>query len=147
MFLFFSGRWLVPAAALLLRHVRLFAAPWTVAHQPPLWDFPGKNTGVGCHFLLQGIFLTEGSNPHVFHLWHWQADSWPTAPPGKPFSLSVHLANSFLSAESAVPSSRKPSLTSSLGAPPSAPPRLCTSLSHNRTPWRIKERVISSVVG
>ena len=29
-----------------------------------LWDFPGKNTGVGCHFLLQGIFLTQGSN-HV----------------------------------------------------------------------------------
>ena len=26
------------------------------------WDFPGKNTGVGCHFLLQGIFSTEGSN-------------------------------------------------------------------------------------
>ena len=26
------------------------------------WDFPGKNTGVGCHFLLQGIFLTQGSN-------------------------------------------------------------------------------------
>ena len=24
------------------------------------WDFPGKNTGVGCHFLLQGIFLTKG---------------------------------------------------------------------------------------
>ena len=27
-----------------------------------LWDFPGMNTGVGCHFLLQGIFLTQGSN-------------------------------------------------------------------------------------
>ena len=27
------------------------------------WDFPGKNTGVGCHSLLQGIFLTQGSNP------------------------------------------------------------------------------------
>ena len=27
------------------------------------WDFPGKNTGVGCHFLLQGIFLTQGSTP------------------------------------------------------------------------------------
>ena len=27
------------------------------------WDFPGKNTGVSCHFLLQGIFLTQGSNP------------------------------------------------------------------------------------
>ena len=29
------------------------------------WDFPGKNTGVGCHFLLQGIFLTQGSNPSL----------------------------------------------------------------------------------
>ena len=26
------------------------------------WDFPGKNVGVGCHFLLQGIFPTQGSN-------------------------------------------------------------------------------------
>ena len=39
------------------------------------WDFPGKNTGVGCHFLLQGIFLTQGSNPRLFHLLHWQAGS------------------------------------------------------------------------
>ena len=31
------------------------------------WDFPGKNTGVGCHFLLQGIFLTQGSNPGLLH--------------------------------------------------------------------------------
>ena len=31
------------------------------------WDFPGKNTGVCCHFLLQGIFLTQGSNPHLLH--------------------------------------------------------------------------------
>ena len=30
-------------------------------------DFPGKNTGVGCHFLLQGIFLTQGSNPCLLH--------------------------------------------------------------------------------
>ena len=29
------------------------------------WDSPGKNTGVGCHFRLQGIFLTQGSNPHL----------------------------------------------------------------------------------
>ena len=27
------------------------------------WDFPGENTGVGCHFLLQEIFPTRGSNP------------------------------------------------------------------------------------
>ena len=38
------------------------------------WDFPGKNTGVGCHLLLQGIFLTQGSN---LRLLHWQVDSLP----------------------------------------------------------------------
>ena len=31
------------------------------------WDFPGKNTGAGCHFLLQGIFLTQGSNSGFQH--------------------------------------------------------------------------------
>ena len=31
------------------------------------WDFPGKNAGVGCHFFLQGIFPTQGSNPHLLH--------------------------------------------------------------------------------
>ena len=46
-------------------------APWT--KEPVrllcLWDFPGKNTEVGCHFLLQGIFLTQGSNQHLVHGW------------------------------------------------------------------------------
>ena len=38
---------------------------WTVKPLRLLcpWDFPGKNTGVSCDFLLQGIFLTQGSNP------------------------------------------------------------------------------------
>ena len=45
---------------------------------------PGENTGVGCHFLLQGIFLTQGSNPHLLHFLHWQMDPLPLAPPGKP---------------------------------------------------------------
>ena len=31
------------------------------------WNSPGKNTGVGCHFLLQGIFPTQGSNPGLPH--------------------------------------------------------------------------------
>ena len=31
------------------------------------WDFPGENTGVGCHFLLQGNFPTQGSKPHLLH--------------------------------------------------------------------------------
>ena len=35
------------------------------------WDFPGKNFGMGCHLLLQGIFPIQGSNPH---LGHWQMD-------------------------------------------------------------------------
>ena len=39
--------------------------PWTVTHQAPLsQDSPGKNTGVGCHFLLQGTFPTQGLNLH-----------------------------------------------------------------------------------
>ena len=48
-----------------LSRARLFATPWTVACTKLLhpWDFPGKSTGVGCHFLLQGIFPTQGSNP------------------------------------------------------------------------------------
>ena len=33
---------------------------------------PGKNTGVGCHILLQGIFLTQGLNLHLLCLLHWQ---------------------------------------------------------------------------
>ena len=41
---------------------------WIVARQaPPPWDSPGKNTGVGCHFLLQRIFPTQGSNPGLPH--------------------------------------------------------------------------------
>ena len=40
--------------------------PWTVACQALCpWYFPGKNTAVGCHFLLQGIFQTQGSNPSL----------------------------------------------------------------------------------
>ena len=41
------------------------------------WDFPGKNTGVGCYALLEGIFLTQESNPHFLCLLHWKADSLP----------------------------------------------------------------------
>ena len=52
-----------------LSHARLFATPRTVACQAPLcpWDSPGKNTGVGCHFFLQGIVPTQESNPGLLH--------------------------------------------------------------------------------
>ena len=50
-----------------------FATPWTLACQAPqIWGSSSKNTGVGCHFPLQEIFLTQGSNPYPLH---WQADS------------------------------------------------------------------------
>ena len=41
------------------------------------WDFLIENTGVGCLFVLQGIFLTQRSNPHLPGRLHWQAGSSP----------------------------------------------------------------------
>ena len=64
--------------------VRLFVSPWTVAGQAPLsWDSPGKDTGVGCHFLFQGIFPTQGSNLCLLRLLHWQLGSLPLVLPGE----------------------------------------------------------------
>ena len=51
------------------------------------WDFPGKNTGVSCHSLLQGIFPTQGSNPGLLHLLRWQAGSLPLRHLGSPLIL------------------------------------------------------------
>ena len=54
-----------------LSHVRFFVTSWTVAARLLCpWDFPGKNTGVGCHFLLQGVFPIPELNPHLLHLLH-----------------------------------------------------------------------------
>ena len=58
-----------------LSHVWLFGTPWTVSLLCP-WNFPGKNTGVGCHFLFQGIFLTQASKTGLLSLLQWQEDSW-----------------------------------------------------------------------
>ena len=69
-----------------ISHVQLFVTLWAVS--PPgssvHGDPPGKNTGVGCHALLQGIFPTQGLNPHLSYLLHWLLYSLPLAPPGKP---------------------------------------------------------------
>ena len=55
----------------------------TIASQVPLSqrDFPGKNTGVDCHLLLQEIFSTQGWNSRLLGFLRWQADSSPLAPP------------------------------------------------------------------
>ena len=55
---------------------------WTVARQVlNPWDSPGKNTGVGCHALLQEIFPTWELNSHLLGILHWQACSLPLVPP------------------------------------------------------------------
>ena len=60
----------------------LFATPWTVASQAALsMGFSGKNTGVGSHSLLQGVFLTQGSNLHLLCLLHSQAALGPARKP------------------------------------------------------------------
>ena len=62
-----------------LSHVRLFGTPMdcSLPGSSVHWDFPSKSTGVGCHFLLQEIFPTQGSNPGLlkcrqtlYHLSH-----------------------------------------------------------------------------
>ena len=50
------------------------------------WDFPGKNTGVGCCFLLQGIFPTQGWNSCLLCLLHQQVGSLPAEPPSTTYS-------------------------------------------------------------
>ena len=100
-----------------LSHVWLFATPWTAACQAPLsMGFSGNNTGVGCHFLLQGIFLTQGSNPGLSHC---RQILLPSEPPGNAkdkttqnikWGLSFHLTpswSSLVSTEKTLEVSRK----------------------------------------
>ena len=49
------------------------------------WNSPGNNIGVGCHALLQGIFLTQWSNLPLLCRLHRQVGSLSPAPPGKPY--------------------------------------------------------------
>ena len=55
------------------------------------WVFPGKNSGVGCHFLLQGIFPTRGWNPHLLQI--LQRILYITEPPGQPEFLCTNVEN------------------------------------------------------
>ena len=63
-------------------HAQLFATLWTIASQALLcMGFPRQEY---CHALPEGIFQTQGLNPHLLHLLHWQVGSLPLVPPGKP---------------------------------------------------------------
>ena len=73
----------------MLSRVRLLVTPWTLAHQTSLsMEFFRQEYGVGCHFLLQGIFPTKGSNPYLLH---WQAVSLPLSQQGGPIPQSTKL--------------------------------------------------------
>ena len=67
-----------------LSQVQLFVTPWAMPVKllcPS--DSVGKSAGVGCHFLFQGIFLTQASD---LSLLHWQVDSLPLYHQGNPTS-------------------------------------------------------------
>ena len=69
--------------------VWLFATPWTVACQASLsMDFPGKNTVVECHSLLQRISPTQALNLRLSRLLHWQAGSLPLSHLGSPIDMA-----------------------------------------------------------
>ena len=62
------------------------ATPCTVAREAPLsMNFPGKNTRMGSHSLLQGIYPDAGIKPRFPAL---QADSLQSEPPGKPMVVA-----------------------------------------------------------
>ena len=67
---------------LVAKSCRTLATPWTVAHQAPLpMGFPRQEYWSDCHFLLQGIFLTQRLNLCFLH---WPADSIPLSHQGSP---------------------------------------------------------------
>ena len=71
--------------------IQLFETVRTAAHQAPLSrDSPGKNTGVGCHALLQGIFSDPGIKPVSLEPPALVGGFFPLAPPGKPRNIRTH---------------------------------------------------------
>ena len=83
----------------LLIRLQLFLTPWTVACQAPLsMEFPRQEyRNTGCYFLLQGIFPTQGSNPHLLH---WQVDSLPLSHQGRPTAIITCIKGALAQASS-----------------------------------------------
>ena len=74
------------ARARSLSCVRLFVTPWTEACQAPLsMKFSSENTRMGCHFLLQEIFPTQGPHSRLLCLLHWKVDSLLPSHLGRPW--------------------------------------------------------------
>ena len=74
-----------------------FSTPWTRSCQAHVsMGFSRQEYWSGLPYLLQGIFLSQRSNPHLLHLLHWQAGSLPLASPGKTHH-SVQFSHSVVS--------------------------------------------------
>ena len=73
---------------LLKSHLTSFRSVCAQLDSPPGFSVPGISQARILKWvvisLLQGIFQTQGSNPRLLHLLHWQADSFPLVPPEKP---------------------------------------------------------------
>ena len=85
--------WIVDGCVYACSVAKLWASQRVRVPQPSWllssWNFPDKNTGVHCHFLLQGIVPTQGSNSHLLCLLHWQPDSLPLSHLGSPWIVDV----------------------------------------------------------
>ena len=69
---------------------------WLTVCDPMDCSPPLLPTGVGCHSLLQRIFLIQGSNPRLLYLLHWQTGSLPLVPPGKPNYIRAYLKDLYI---------------------------------------------------
>ena len=80
-----------PLSFVVIQSLRLFVSFATCELQPTRLlcpqDFPGKNIGVGCHFLIQATFPTQGSNPILLC---WQENSLPLSHQESPLPLLGH---------------------------------------------------------
>ena len=76
-----------------------FAYAWSLSHGQFLCsrDFPGKSTEVGCHFLLQGIFLTQGSKLNLLYLLHSRQILYPLRHQGNPLFAYIRMSTSISS--------------------------------------------------
>ena len=76
----------------MLSHIRPFEATWTVAQHASLAvEFSRQEYWSGLPCPSQGIFPTQGTDPHPFHLLHWQAGSLSLVQGGKPSLYNILL--------------------------------------------------------
>ena len=78
---FHTGKWSIICFVVIVIVVQVLSCVWLFYSFLCPWDFPGKNTGEGCHFLLQGIFLIQWLNLPFLHR---QVDSLPLIHQGSP---------------------------------------------------------------